>query len=407
MSPAADPLVDVDPARWRILAVLSIAELLGMSLWFAASAVAPELGHRWSLNASAIGWLTSVVQLGFVVGTAMSAVLNLADLFPSRWYFATSALAAAAANASLAFTDGYSSALALRFATGFFLAGVYPPAMKMAATWFRARRGLAIGTVVGALVIGKSTPYFVHAFPDASPSTVILIASAGAICSALLIGSMYHDGPYVFAARPFSLKLVGAVASNREWRLATGGYLGHMFELYSFWTWIPAFAAASMAAAEPAASSSAAVSTIAFFAIAVGGLGCVWGGVAADKRGREWLVTVAMVASGSCALLAPLIFGRSTLLLVILAAIWGFFVVADSAQFSALATELVPPHAVGTALTIQTSIGFLLTMVSIQLVPVLVGATGWRWAFPMLALGPAVGVMSIRRLVRVREWANR
>ena len=161
-----------------MLAALSVAELLGMSLWFAASAVASELGHRWSLDASGIGWLTSIVQLGFVVGTALSAVLNLADIIPSRWYFSGAALAAAGVNAALTVTDGYSTALALRFATGFFLAGVYPPAMKMAATWFRARRGLAIGTVVGALVIGKSTPYFVHAFPSASPTTVILVASA-------------------------------------------------------------------------------------------------------------------------------------------------------------------------------------------------------------------------------------
>jgi MFS family permease len=403
MSPTTEQAADVDPARWRMLAALSVAELLGMSLWFAASAVASELGHRWSLDASAIGWLTSIVQLGFVVGTALSAVLNLADIVPSRWYFACAALAAAAVNATLAFTDGYTTALVLRFATGFFLAGVYPPAMKMAATWFRARRGLAIGTVVGALVVGKSTPYFVHAFPGASPTTVILVASAGAVCAALLIATTYRDGPYAFGARPFSMKLVGTVAASQEWRLATGGYLGHMFELYSFWTWIPAFAAASLTVATPAGSRGGTVSIIAFFAIAVGGIGSVWGGVAADRRGREWLVTVAMVASGSCAVLAPLIFGRSVPLLVIIALIWGFFVVADSAQFSALVTESVPPHSVGTALTIQTSLGFLLTMVSIQLVPLLVDVTGWRWAFPMLALGPAFGVLSIRRLVRVRQ----
>lgn len=398
-------LGDAEPARWRMLAALSVAELLGMSLWFAASAVAPELGRRWSLDASGIGWLTSIVQLGFVVGTALSAVLNLADIFPSRWYFAGAVLAAALVNAMLPFTDHYSSALALRFATGFFLAGVYPPAMKMAATWFRYRRGLAIGTVVGALVIGKSTPYFVHAFPGASPSTVILVASVAALCASALIAITYRDGPYAFAARSFSFSLVGTVGASREWRLATGGYLGHMFELYSFWTWIPAFVAASMAARMSGDSSGGLVSLIAFFAIAVGGIGCVWGGLAADQKGRERLVTIAMVCSGSCALLAPLVYGRATPLLVILALVWGFFVVADSAQFSALVTESVPSHAVGTALTIQTSLGFLLTMVSIQLVPPLVHAVGWKWAFPMLALGPAFGVASIRRLVQLRQAA--
>lgn len=394
---------DTDPARWRMLVALSVAELLGMSLWFAGSAVAPELGRHWSLDTSAVGWLTSIVQLGFVVGTALAAILNLADIVPSRWYFAACALAGAASNAGLTIASGYTAALAFRFATGFFLAGVYPPAMKMAATWFRARRGLAIGTVVGALVIGKATPYLVHAFPGASSTTVLLVASGGAVCAAMLVGSTYRDGPYAFGSRPFSMNLVAAVAGIREWRLATGGYLGHMFELYSFWTWIPAFIAASFAATSAGATRTGAVSFIAFAAIAVGGIGCVWGGIAADRRSREWLVTVAMVVSGSCALLSPFVFGRSTALLVVIAALWGFFVVADSAQFSALVTESVPAHAVGTALTIQTSIGFLLTMVSIQLVPPLVAAVGWRWAFPMLALGPAAGVASIRRLVSLKR----
>jgi MFS family permease len=401
MTEAAQP--DTDPMRWKMLAAISIAELLGMSLWFAGSAVAPELGRHWSLNTSAVGWLTSIVQLGFVVGTALAALLNLADIVPSRWYFAACAFAGAVSNAGLTIATGFTAALACRFATGFFLAGVYPPAMKMAATWFRARRGLAIGTVVGALVIGKATPYLVHAFPGASSTTVLLVASAGALCSAILIASTYCDGPYAFGSRPFSMNLVVTVAGIREWRLATGGYLGHMFELYSFWTWIPLFTAASLAVLAPGKDQTGTVSLIAFAAIAIGGIGCVWGGLAADRKGREWLVTVAMIASGSCALLSPLVFGRSTALLVAIAIVWGFFVVADSAQFSALVTESVPAHAVGTALTIQTSIGFLLTMLSIQLVPPLVAALGWRWAFPMLALGPAAGVASIRRLVSLKQ----
>jgi MFS family permease len=282
-------------------------------------------------------------------------------------------------NAGLTVTDSYAIALVIRFATGFFLAGVYPPAMKMAATWFRARRGLAIGTVVGALVAGKSTPYLVHAFPCASPSRVILVASVAALCAALLIAATYRDGPFAFESRPFSMNLVDTVASSREWRLATGGYLGHMFELYSFWTWIPAFAAASLAASTPTVRPGT-VLLVAFAAIAIGAIGSVWGGFAADRRGRAWLVVVAMIASGSCALLSPLVYGRSMLLLLALSLVWGFFVVADSAQFSALVTESVPAHAVGTALTIQTSLGFLLTMISIQLVPPLVSAVGFPYA---------------------------
>jgi MFS family permease len=399
------PPSDRDPARWRILTLLAAAELLGMSLWFAASAVASQLAATWSLTSGETGWLTTIVQLGFVCGTAMAALLNLADVLPSRWYFAGAAVIGALANAGLVAGGGFATALALRFTTGFALAGVYPPAMKMASTWFRARRGLAIGTVVGALTVGKATPYLVHALPNAGASTVILTASGFALVAALLIAMWYVDGPYPFPPRRFSWGLVRTVFERREWRLATGGYLGHMFELYSFWTWIPLFIAASEAAEGVAASHrvDARVSLIAFGTIAIGGLGCVWGGLAADRRGRERLVILAMALSGSCALLIPFAFGRSLWILAPLAWAWGFFVIADSAQFSALVTESVPSHAVGTALTVQTSVGFLLTMVSIQLIPPLVAIVGWRWVFPVLAIGPALGIAAIRRLNSVRH----
>ena len=396
---------DNDPARWRMLATLAIAELLGMSLWFAGSAVAPQLAARWSLTGSETGWLTTIVQLGFVVGTAAAAVLNLADVLPSRWYFAGSAACGALANALLLAAPAFAPALACRFLTGFFLAGVYPPAMKMVATWFRARRGLAIGTVVGALTVGKATPYLVHAFPGGGEAAVVLAASAGALVAAVLVAWRYADGPYPFPPRKFTWSLVATVARRREWRLATGGYLGHMFELYSFWTWIPAFIGASVAASGATAGTRTAVALAAFGTIAIGGVGCVWGGLSADRRGRERLVMLSMTASGSCALLIPVVYGAALPLLTVVAWAWGFFVIADSAQFSALVTEAVPPHAVGTALTIQTSLGFLLTMVSIQLVPPVVAVVGWRWAFPVLALGPAAGILAIRRLVVVRRVA--
>jgi MFS family permease len=392
---------DSHPARWRMLALLAAAELLGMSLWFAASAVAPLLAVRWGLGASQAAWLTTVVQLGFVAGTGCAALLNLADVVASRRLFAAAAALGALANGALLLAPGYRTALACRFATGFLLAGVYPPAMKMVATWFRARRGLAIGTVVGALTVGKATPYLVHAWRGAGVPEVILIASAGALAAALLVLIGYRDGPYPFPPRPFSWGLAGEVVRVRRFRLATGGYLGHMFELYSFWTWIPAFLAASAAAR--GGTTPAAVSLAAFGTIAVGGAGCVWGGLVADRTGRERLVTIALAASGSCALAIGVLYGASFALVTALAWVWGFFVIADSAQFSALVTESVPPHAVGTALTVQTAIGFLLTTVSIQLVPPLVDRIGWRWAFPVLALGPACGIASIRRLARLRH----
>ncbi|MFN2399602.1 MAG: MFS transporter [Gemmatimonadaceae bacterium] len=388
------------PGQWRMLGILAVAELLGMSLWFAGSAIAPQLSMRWNLSVDQAGWLTTIVQLGFVVGTALAAVLNLADILPARRYFAISALLGAVANLALLSAPTFSAALLARFLTGLSLAGVYPPAMKMISTWFRLQRGLAVGTVVGALTIGKATPYLVQALPDASVTSVVAAASAGALLAALLVATCYHEGPYPFAARPFSWRLVHTVVRERRWRLATGGYLGHMWELYSFWTWIPAFLAASVAAASPADSeqASSVVPLVAFGIIAVGGVGCIWGGIAADRRGREWLVTLAMALSGSCSVLIGLFYGQSLWLLAPVALAWGFFVIADSAQFSVLVTESVPAYAVGTALTIQTSLGFLLTMFTIQLIPPVVSLVGWQWAFAVLAIGPALGISSIRRL---------
>ena len=396
---------DTDPRRWHMLALLAVAELLGMSLWFTGSAVGPILQLRWQLTGEQVGWLTTMVQLGFVAGTAVSAVLNLADIVPARRLFAASATLGAVGSAWLAFAPSYGSGLASRFAAGFFLAGVYPPAMKMAATWFRARRGLAVGAVVGALTIGKAGPYLVHALPGVGVVPVVLTASASAIVAALIVLVGYRDGPYPFVPRPFSWNLVSSVAGSREWRLATGGYLGHMAELYCFWTWIPAFFAASLSAqtGNTIAASSAEASMLAFGVIAVGGIGCIWGGLTSDRIGRERLVTWAMAASGTCAVLIGLTFGRSLWLLVPVALVWGFFVIADSAQFSVLVTESVPAHAVGTALTVQTSLGFLLTTFTIQAVPPVVRAVGWALAFPMLALGPMAGIWSIRTLTRARS----
>ncbi|HKO16479.1 MAG TPA: MFS transporter [Gemmatimonadaceae bacterium] len=395
--------VDGDPNRWRTLALLAIAELLGMSLWFAASAVGPQLGARWHLSQSQVGWLTAVVQLGFVLGTAVSALLNLADIIPSWRLFAASALLGALANASLLVASGFRAALTSRLLTGFALAGVYPPAMKMISTWFRARRGLAIGTIVGALTVGKAGPYLVHAFPGAGEVPVVLSATLAALLAAVLVLFGYRDGPYPFPPRPFSWALVATVVRERRWRLATAGYLGHMFELYSAWTWIPVFVTASLTASGMAAGTArtSLSSGIAFGAIAVGGIGCIWGGLVADRRGRERLVTLSLAASGCCALLIGFTFGGSLWILVAVALAWGFFVIADSAQFSVLVTESVPPHAVGTALTVQTSLGFLLTMVSIQLIPPAAALLGWRWAFTLLALGPIFGIAAIRRYARL------
>ena len=390
-----------------MLGLLALAELLGMSLWFAGNAVAPQLQQQWGLTGAQVGWLTTAVQLGFVAGTALVAVLNLADIVPSRTLFAVAAVLGAGCNAALLAVHGFLPAALTRFACGFCLAGVYPPAMKMISTWFRARRGLAVGTIVGALTVGKATPYLVHAFPGTGLRTIILAGSFSAVVASLLVWTGYRDGPFPFPPRPFSWSLVATVLRQPRWRLSTGGYLGHMFELYSYWTWIPAFLAASAAAAHGgAAASGGMVSLLAFGTIAIGGVGCLWGGLVADRIGRERLVIIAMAASGVCAVIIGFTFGHAWWMLAPIALAWGFFVIADSAQFSVLVTESVPAHAVGTALMIQTCVGFLLTTLTIQLVPPVVGAVGWKWAFPLLALGPFAGIAAIRRLLTLKGRAT-
>jgi len=372
-----------------------------MSLWFSASAVTPQLRSIWGLTTAEAGWLTTIVQLGFVCGTALAAVLNLADLIPAGRLFSLSALLGAVANIAILAAPGFPAALAFRFLTGFFLAGVYPPAMKMVATWFRAERGFAIGVIVGALTVGKATPYLVRSLPHMGLRPVVITSSAGALIAAALVAATYRDGPYPFASRPFSWHQVRDVVRVREWRLATGSYLGHMFELYAFWTWIPLFLAASIAASERVRAPRL-ISLLAFTTIAIGGIGSVWGGLFADKRGREKLVSISLFMSGSCCLLSGGLFGGPIWVLGALAMTWGFFVIADSAQFSTLVTESVPAHTVGTALTIQTSLGFLLTMLPMQLVPLIAQRTGWRWAFAILALGPLAGIAAIRRFAALR-----
>jgi len=398
--------LDRDPRRWGMLALLSLSLLFGMSAWFAASAVAPELQARWGLTPSGVGWLTTIVQVGFVAGTGFAAVLNLADVVPSRLYFGVSALLAAAANLALLVVPGFALALGLRFLTGFFLAGVYPPAMKMIATWFRSARGLAIGTVVGALTVGKAGPYLLKAIGGASVAPAVVGTSAAGAVGAVLVLVGYRSGPFPFARRAFSWGRVGEILRHRESMLATGGYLGHMWELYAGWLLAAPFFAAyfgAQGAADPGLLSS----LWAFAVIAVGGVGAVVAGRWADAWGRERVANGAMVISGLCSLSLGWMIGAPLWVVGPVALLWGLTIVAASAQFSAVVTEVAPAHAVGTALTLQTMLGFALTGVSMQLAVWVVDVVGWGPGMSLLALGPVAGIASMRRLAVVRGRSGR
>jgi len=406
---AAEARPEAAEHRWRALTVLTLAELLGMSAWFAFNAVASQFRAAWHLSADQIGWLNAAVQFGFVFGTAAAAILNLADVLPARTYFAIAALGAALSNLALVLAHGIPGAWLARFLTGMFLAGVYPPGMKMAATWFQKGRGLAIGVVVGGLAIGKGIPYLIHAWAPADARTVLALTTLAALAAGALVLLAYRDGPYPFPRRPFSWRLTASVAQSRGAMLAIGGYLGHMWELYAMWVWVPAYLAASFAAraarglAVPAAHAP---DLISFGVLIAGGAGCVWGGWAAARSSYERVTIVSMLVSGACSLASGLAFGAAPVVVMALVWVWGFFVVSDSAQFSALVTEEAPPHAVGTALTLQTSVGFLLTTLSIQLLPALAGPFGWRWTFAALAAGPAIGIALMRVLARERTSAR-
>jgi MFS family permease len=398
---AAPPEEHTITARWRMLALLSLAELLGMSMWFSASAVVPALHREWNLGDSTAGWLTIAVQLGFVAGTLLSAILNLSDIIRSRDLFTIAALLGACTNASFGlFAQGPTSGIALRFLTGMCLAGVYPPGMKIMATWFRQSRGMALGVLVGALTLGKASPYLVNALGSEHWRYNVQLVSVLAAVGGLLVLFFVDEGPYGLARAPFDWKQVVKIFRNRGVRLANFGYLGHMWELYAMWTWTPVMIRASLAAQ---GRNPAIAEVASFLVIGCGAAGCMIAGLIADRVGRTVVTSWAMAISGSCSLLIGFFFGASPVVLLIIAAIWGASVVADSAQFSACVTELADPRYTGTALTIQTSIGFLLTTISIELIPKAVALVGWHWAFFIVAPGPMLGVLAMMRLRSLPE----
>ena len=389
-------------ARWAALGWLALTTLLSMSAWFSGTAVVRPLTLEWSLSSGQAAWLTIAVQLGFVAGALVAALTNLLDILPARAVLVCSAFATAAANAAFGAAEGPAWGLALRFLTGVFLAGVYPPGLKLMATWFREDRGRALGIMVGSLTLGSAAPHLVRGLGTFAWRDVVMATSWLTVAGALVGWLAVREGPFPFPRARFDPSQTGLVLRDRGVRLACIGYFGHMWELYAMWGWVAVFLtdllSSSGSGHEPVAAAWAAA------VIAAGFAGSWWAGVYSDRFGRTRSAALALAVSGACALvIGPLANVAPVWLVLCVALVWGASVVADSAQFSTMITELADPAYVGTALTLQLALGFTLTVATLWLVPVLREWGGWTSAFVLLVPGPVVGLLAMLRLQALPE----
>jgi MFS family permease len=390
------------PGRWRMLAVLSIGILLAEAPWFASGAVAPLLASEWQPTSLELSLLTVAVQLGFAAGAVALAASGAADVVSGRALFTAGATVTGVANLGFAWvaTDPL-TALPFRALTGAGIAAVYPVAMNLAGGWFRERRGLAIGVLIGSIAAGSALPHLLRAVGSAAGADwrqIVTAASVAAFGGAVVALLFARSGPHEVRAPRLSLRIAARAFRERSVRLANLGYLGHMWELFAMWTWVPLFLAASFAAA--GWDDAGLASLAAFVVVASGWIGCTAGGFLADRFGRTSLTIVAMTLSGLCSLGIAFLFGAHPALVVAVAVVWGVTVIADSAQFSAAVSELSPPGTAGSALAIQTAVGFTLTAITILTVGAVDAedGAGWRIAFASLAVGPAIGIVAMWRL---------
>ena len=391
-----------DPApyahRWRSLALIAYCQVAALALWFSATAIVPSLVREYALSTTMQSLFTSAVQAGFVVGTLCSAFLGLADRLDPRRFFAAATLVATLANAAILLVDPTSPAvIALRFVTGICMAGIYPVGMKLASTWAKNDMGLVVGLLVGALTLGSASPHLFNALGGLDWQTTLAVASVSALTASIVI-LFVGLGPRMAPSPKFDPQVILTAWRVKSLRLANFGYFGHMWELYAMWAWIGLFLQASFLEQFAPADALPLARYATFATVGIGAIGCVAAGLLADRLGRTTITMAAMAISGCCALAIGFLFGGDPFWLILLALIWGVSVVADSAQFSASIAELSERQWVGTMLTLQTSVGFTLTLITIHLMPLWVDWLGWRYAFAPLAIGPFLGVLAMARL---------
>jgi MFS family permease len=390
-------------SRWRLLALLCLAVVLCFSCWFSANAIAPELKRAWSLSESAAAWLTNGVQIGFVIGALSASFFNLPDLIRMNRLMAGSALLAALSNAAMLLEPGPAGAVVCRMVTGFALAGVYPPALKLVSTWFVSGRGLALAGVIGAITAGSSLPHLFRGMSSAVDwHNVVLLSSGATLVGAVILLLFTREGPYPFGKALFDPRQIGRVLRDRNLLLVNAGYLGHMWELYAMWAWLLAYLTAALDKGGAGVSGNASLLT--FIAVASGVLGCFAGGILSDRFGRTATTAGMMIVSAICALAIGFVFDGPFWLLALVVIVWGISIIGDSAQFSAAVTELADRNYVGTALSLQMGMGFALTILMIWLMPHIADLLGgWRWTFASLAVGPAIGAGAMLVLRRRPE----
>jgi MFS family permease len=392
-----------DPdGRVRPLVQLTVALVLGISTWFSATAVVPQLTEVWELSATGKAWLTISVILGFVSGALVSSALNIADRVRPQVVMLVGCVGAGVANLGLIWAGGIELGVPLRFVTGLFIAGVYPPSFKLISTWYRKGRGLALGVLAAGIIFGNASPHLANALGGIDWESVIYATSAMSIIGGLVTCSV-KDGPFEFPQTVFDPRQIGRVFSNRGVRLASIGYFGHMWELFAMAAWFLIFFGDHLEASGEVALPLAAFVT--WVVITIGALGSWVGGFVADRWGRTNFTALMLAISGLCSLGIGLLFDGPTWLIIVVGLIWGFTVVADSAQFSAIVTEVGDQSHVGTALTMQIAIGFTISAATIWIIPLIEEAVTWTWAFSVLAIGPAVGIAAMLRLKSLPEAA--
>lgn len=396
----SDPHVEGARPRW-ILPIIVLSQFAGTSLWFAGNAVLPELQREWNLRADAIGYITSAVQLGFILGTLVFAFFAVSDRYSPRIVFFACSLLGGLSGLGIFIAPDFAGLLLFRFLTGFFLAGIYPVGMKIAAGWYRRGLGSAIGFLVGALVLGTAFPHLLKGLGQAIPwETVTVAVSATAVIGGVAMLWFVPDGPHLTQGARFDPTALAVIFRSRDFRASALGYFGHMWELYAFWAFVP-FAITAHAAQTSGADLN--VAFWSFLVIAAGSVGCAVGGLLSLKAGSARVAFVQLFASGVCCLASPLLYHAPTPAFLAFLVFWGVVVVGDSPQFSALNAQNAPRALVGSALTIANCIGFAITIFSLQLLNALAGVIPAAYLFLPLTVGPVLGLMTMRPLLRPRH----